>query len=195
MRFGRWTILGRAGRRCLCRCDCGAERHVLYHNLLSGASRSCGCLHRENVIARNTTHGLSDVEEYSIWQDMVRRCHRARGSDKRDYADRGIAVCGRWRRSFADFYADMGPRPSPQHSIERKDNDGNYEPGNCCWATDFIQKRNRSNNVWIEAFGQRMVLADWSRQSGLSRRAIKYRLDAGFSHEDSVMPVDRRAMR
>lgn len=191
MRFGRWTVLV-YGKKCLCRCDCGTERQVLRHNLDSGGSRSCGCLHRENLIARNTTHGLSRAEEYSIWKDMIRRCHRARGSDKRDYADRGITVCDRWRSSFETFYADMGSRPSTKHSIERKNNDGNYERRNCIWATDEEQRRNRSDNHWLEAYGLRMVLADWARMTHMSTATIWSRLKAGVSPDEAVRTGHRR---
>lgn len=147
--FGRWTVLSGLPdrRRRQCRCACGNERAVLASNLVRGLSRSCGCLLREFAAAqvrhggrrRGATHPL-----YSIWRGMRKRC-RYRG-DKRwsYYGGRGITVCERWlgNDGFANFVADMGPRPEGT-TLDRIDNDGNYEPDNCHWATAVEQRRNR----------------------------------------------------
>lgn len=148
-RFGRWTVLGRAGntsagtRLLRCRCRCGKIRNVCSANLVSGASKSCGCLVPALIKAARTTHGMTGSHEYGCWKAMKARCGNPRAINFARYGGRGIRLCRRWKRSFASFLADMGPSPSAAHSIDRKNNDGHYEPGNCRWATVLQQNRNR----------------------------------------------------
>src|SRR5215831_1427086 len=95
-------------------------------------------------------HGMAGSSEYSIWNAMISRCENPRSKDYIRWGARGITVCNKWRESFAQFFHDMGPRPSARHSIERIDNDGNYEPSNCCWIDRIKQARNRRNNTLLE---------------------------------------------
>lgn len=150
-RFGRWTVVSEAQQRgihrfAICRCECGAERAVKLVNLRHGGSLSCGCLSRE-LAGNPTRHGNSrnghQTAEYRAWQAMIQRCTNPKNDNFEYYGGRGIKVCDRWRNSYADFLGDMGRRPSRRHSIDRKDNDGNYEKGNCRWATRFLQNTNR----------------------------------------------------
>jgi hypothetical protein len=141
----------------LVRCDCGREVEVSSQHLRKGHTRSCGCLNSERIGALRRRHGMSDRAEHRIWMLMLGRCSVVTNPDYRLYGGRGIQVCGRWH-VFEHFFADMGPRPTAQHSIDRINVNGDYEPGNCRWATAKEQRRN-CRNVILDEEGARQIRA------------------------------------
>lgn len=143
-------------------------------------------LHR--VRARYRVGGVPATKrsEYRIWQCMVARCKNPRIPCWKRYGGRGISVCDRWATSFASFVEDVGPRPSAAHSLDRINNDGNYEPGNCRWATRKAQSRNMSANRLVTAFGETRCVADWAQRYGLHWQTLASRLDAGIATEISI---------
>ena len=128
--------------------------------------------------------GKSTDPTYRIWQKIKERCHGEKGHPR--YSGRGIKMCDRWRNDFAAFLADMGERPSPKHSIERTDNDGDYEPGNCKWATQREQMANVSYNRNITVGGETLHLTEWARRLGISASTVFYRLQRGWTEEEAV---------
>lgn len=205
-RFDRLTVLGYTGekasngqKRITCVCDCGNYVHAAVANVRRGATTSCGCRRSEVCAARNVenqTHGASVggkvTREYAAWQAMKNRCD-PRHVFYRHYGGRGITICARWLESFENFLADVGPRPSPAHSLDRINNDGNYEPSNVRWATQTEQVRNRRGMKLYEFKGERLVLPEIAARTGvpcdrLRQRIIRY----GWTLAEAVStPVGR----
>lgn len=207
-RYGRLEVIGELDpvftpngtrhRVVECRCDCGRVGEYRLPSLRSGKTRSCGCFSREVAVergrrqsARNRKHGLSGTAEYAIWVSMIRRCENQDDPGYHNYGGRGIRVCERWRGSFLAFLEDMGVRPSPGLSINRIDNDGDYEPGNCCWSTSKEQVRNTRRNVLVEHDGETLCIAEWAERYGISSSLLHGRLKAGWSFELAVSREER----
>jgi hypothetical protein len=127
-----------------------------------------------------------DAPEYQVWRGMKKRCHCQTDRGRKNYAARGIIVCERWRSSFKDFVSDMGPRPTPEHSIERINNDGNYEPGNCRWATAEEQARNRRSTKNLTYEGVTQCITAWAIERGISENTLRARLDELWPIEQAL---------
>lgn len=202
-RFGRLSVLSRGpsrGRGVVwnCRCDCGNHSSVESGNLRSGGTTSCGCLGLEKRIKARTKHGRSKDALYWRYQNMIARCHSPTHEAYANYGGRGIAVCERWRSSFSNFVADMGD-PGPGMTIERDDNDGNYTPENCRWATRLEQMNNFSRNKPITYAGRTQNISEWAREIGLSACALNKRLSLWTTERALTTPpktnMARRASR
>lgn len=203
--FGRGTVFaecardvspkGRRESRWQLLCVCGEIYDVRRSNLVSGATLSCGCLLRERITESRYVHGRVGTPEYIVWAGMVARCTYAKHKAYRQYGGRGICVCDEWRDSFAAFFRDMGERPTAKHSLERINNNGNYEPGNVRWATRQEQNNNRSNNHVLEYGGERKTLANWARSLGVPARRLHSRLAYGWSVERTLTEPPRASRR
>jgi len=122
-------------------------------------------------------HGYAGTPTYRAWHEMKKRCYNPNVIRYPKYGGRGIEVCERWRESFSAFLADMGEKPGPEYSMDRVDVNGNYEPNNCRWATRQEQMRNKTNNHFVECFGQRKTIVEWSEETGIPHRVIQQRLN------------------
>lgn len=188
-KFGRLSVAGfyaREGGKRLwsCNCDCGTACVIVpTGKLKEGLKLSCGCLQREVASKRLRTHGQSRTPEHRAWNGMRARCLNPSASGYADYGGRGIVVCERWLTSFEAFFDDMGRKPSARHSLERIDVNGNYEPGNCCWATRKEQARNTRTTKWLSVDGVVASLAEHCEKRGLRYGTVLWRLRAGMSPE------------
>jgi hypothetical protein len=177
-KFGRWTIIEYLGRdpnsnapyfECLC--DCGIIKRVQKNSLVSGDTVSCGCYQREIV----TKHGMTGTPEKRTWDSIKKRCYNENNQRYIDYGGRGIIVCTRWLESFLNFYNDMGPRPKGT-SLDRRDNDGNYEPGNCRWATIEEQNNNKRNNIFYYYREESLTIAQLSKKYSIQYMTLRRRM-------------------
>jgi hypothetical protein len=177
------------------RCRCGKEfgrksTHLLNRKIKN--PQSCGCAIPEQVSARFKTHGLKAHRLYNIWFKMIRRCSSPLSQDWNRYGGRGIRVCERWH-DIHNFVADMDSSFKKGLTIDRIDNDGDYTPENCRWATDLEQNRNKNNNRWIEADGERKLLCDWAVDLGCYPSTILSRLSWGWSEQEAAtVPIGSR---
>ena len=191
MRFGRLIVISLYSKigRCYtwkCKCECGNETIVRRTNLGNGHTKSCGCFSNENRIIRNTTHGCRNHPIYPVWRSMRYRCQIKNNRHYKDYGMRGIKVCKRWEY-FGNFLIDMGERPSRLHSIDRINNNGDYEPTNCKWSTTFEQANNKSNNRFLVLLGECDTIANWCRRLGLSLQAIRRRISVDWPIERALL--------
>lgn len=161
--------------RWVCQCDCGETLVVDGSSLTTGNTTSCGCLAKEKTSERSTSHGQSKTRTYRIWRSMHTRCENKKCLSYADYGGRGIKVCERWG-SFENFLKDMGEAVGGA-SIERKNNDGNYEPSNCHWADRYTQSRNKRNNRMLTLDGVTKCMKDWANSLGMNQSSLAERLD------------------
>lgn len=199
-RFGRLVVASYAGSKdgnaqWVCQCDCGTESVVAASELTRRtrvSTKSCGCFQREKARSRVTTHGRTKTPEYRSWRGMISRCFRETDRAYSDYGGRGITVCERWRNSFEAFYEDMGDKPAGHRiSIERLNNDGNYEPGNCVWATPAKQACNKRTTIRLTLNGRTQCLAEWAAELDIAVMTIWNRLHRGWTVERALTTPPR----
>lgn len=208
--FGRLTAIRPEGldshgrTKWLCDCSCGNQAVVAGFLLRQGHSTSCGCRRLEMIRAprpHQRTHGLTETPIYAIWHSMVQRCCNERQPSFPGYGGRGITVCAEWL-SFDRFYADFGHlRPTRQHTMDRRDNDAGYHPGNVRWVLQEVQNNNRRDNVRLTFMGETLTVTQWSRRVGISASCLFSRVKSGWpvdktltlpaNHSQRVMPQKR----
>ena len=190
--FGRLTVLkvyeevtfksGSKNTRWLCKCSCGKEKVVFRSNLINGHSTSCGCYQKEIV----STHRLTNHRLYGIWLEVKKRCLDKKRASYKNYGGRGIVICDEWM-DFMNFYEwSLNNGYSDSLTLDRVDNDGNYSPENCRWATRSVQNNNTRRNVYVECRGEKKTLAQLARDHGLSPETIRYRMNRGYEGEELV---------
>lgn len=183
-RFGKLTVVREVEqdrhhqRRFQCDCECGKSIVAAGKSLRQGKPKSCGCVKVVRV-KHGCARSTGQTKLYRAWMNMRDRCSNPACKKWLYYGGRGIAVCERWQE-FANFAADMGEPPTPAHSIDRIDANGNYEPTNCRWATQSEQMQNMRRNRLLTAFGKTQCMSAWSRELGITISSIKKRLNRGW---------------
>lgn len=175
-----------------CRCDCGNVFPSNSTCLRRGNVTRCDACRLKRFAAINTTHGKSDTPEYRTWASMKKRCYGKSHSSYYRYGGRGIQVCDRWLHNFESFLSDMGIKPSPFHSIERKDSNGDYAPDNCVWATNSTQSSNRSTSRRVTFLGQTLTVTEWENKLGFQRNVLASRLRNGWPIESAFTTPSKR---
>lgn len=190
-RFGRLTVLGRAENKGLatmweCLCDCGNLKFIASSSLRNGITKSCGCLQREMVSTTMMTHGKSKTSLYNKWHGIKQRCENQNNSCFKDYGGRGIKLCDEWQNfdSFQEWALENGYQD--ELTIERINNNGNYEPGNCKWVTRKEQGNNKRNNRLLSYKGETKTMHQWSEESGVNYNTLYTRLQNGWSVEKAL---------
>lgn len=195
--FGRLTVIERRGNDghkrvlWLCKCTCGNLKTTTTGHLNYGDISSCGCLKKELISKKLTKHGKVNTKTYSIRADMIRRCYNIKNQNYEYYGGRGIRVCERWLVSFENFLEDMGECPDGM-SLDRIDVNGNYEPGNCRWATIREQRTNTRVNVFIEYEGVRLTLVEWSEKLKIKYSTLQSRHTKGWSPEECLFGRNKK---
>lgn len=191
-KFGRLTVVGfshinkQKNTVWNCVCECGNTTKVVGVELTCGHTRSCACLSMDRLLERSTKHGLADTPIYKIWQGIKDRCTNPNNPKYKNYGGRGIKVCDKWLESFENFYTDMKDRPSPRHTVDRIDVNGNYEPSNCRWATPKEQANNSRRNHTVTYKGASHTLAEWENIVNIKQSTIKQRLRRGWSVDKAL---------
>lgn len=192
MRSGKLTaikVVGKSKRGNVweCQCDCGNTKNVITAEIINKSIKSCGC-NSHPRISKKGKHNLSRTRLYTIHKDMVARC-TPKGDTKGNYYARGIRVCKEWQGidglyNFCEWAKNNGYKDGL--TLDRINNNGNYEPQNCQWVTRISQNNNRRNNVYLEYDGKKMSLAEWARETGINQYALWGRISRGWSVEDAL---------
>lgn len=200
-KFGRWTVIRGAGRaKCgsilwLCLCKCGNKKSIVGYALKKGTTNSCGCLQKEMLSTRRTTHGHTknhkSSKTYATWRGLIGRCINFKDKNYHYYGGRGIKVNKRWMK-FPNFLKDMGNPPSNKHMIDRIDNDGNYCKSNCRWTTIDESNRNKRGVLIITHNNVTQCAAEWAREKNLNYKTLNWRLSHGWSIEKALTTPIRK---
>jgi hypothetical protein len=203
MRYGRLVVVEPApsnakskNKQSLCRCDCGNTKVVTNSQLRNGKTKSCGCMKTESAMRAakaSIKHGMRGCPEYRLWQSMLNRCRNTNITRYVEhYSGRGIKVCEQWQRSFEVFFADMGPRPTTKHSLDRIDVNSDYTPENCRWATATEQQRNKRNTIMVTWNGETKCIRDWEDSLGDAKEILYNRLRNGWPVEKAFTTPSRK---
>lgn len=191
--FGRLTVIGPYERRgnstywkCRCACPDKTEKYIFISSLTRGVTQSCGCIHKEELVERNTKHGKAYTSAYFIWQGMKDRCCNPSNARYNDYGGRGIYVDPAWM-DFNVFYKDMGDRPKGK-SLDRIDNNGPYRKGNCRWATRKEQNNNKRNTRYLTYNGETKLLSEWGETLGINPGTLGSRIARGRTVDQILQP-------
>lgn len=195
-KFGRLTVIERVENKgnhvvWRCHCDCGSEITVRKDHLLTGATQSCGCLKREV----HTKHGVCGTKTYYHWGCIVQRCTNPKNPNYKNYGGRGIKICDEWRNNVQAFYDYISSLPhfgEEGYSLDRIDNNGNYEPNNLRWADRKTQDRNKRTNHTVEFKGVTMTVAEAAEKSGINKNTLLKRIRKGDRGEKLFRPVKKR---
>jgi len=196
-RFGRLLVIERVGTRgrsvlWKCRCDCGNEKEIVSGSLINGNTKSCGCLQAQSAKEKHTTHGMKRTRIYNTWAKMIQRCNNQNEKCYQNYGGRGIRVCDNWSE-FIPFYSwAMKNGYDDSLSIDRINNDGNYEASNCKFSTSKEQANNRRGNVFYEYQGEIKTLSQWSDVCKASRDSLLHRIKAGWTIEKALLTPARK---
>lgn len=183
-RFGMLTAISEVSERkdgkvmWLCKCDCGKLHITPGTRLLNDKVHSCGCLRYKRAAESLTKHGKRHSRLYSIWTNMRNRCYLESSTEYKRYGARGIRVCDEWRDNFQTFYDwAMANGYQDNLTLDRIENNGNYEPSNCRWATSKEQGRNTRRTRYLTHNGKTQCIADWAEETGLSQSLIRQRIE------------------
>lgn len=203
-KIGRWTVIERdmtlSSSRAywICECECGNIKSVMGKYLRNKQSKSCGCLKEEKLKINGLKHNMRHTRFYSIWANMKSRCTNQNSEAYKDYGQRGIKICDRWNE-FNNFYKDMysSYQDALQYNenimIDRIDNDGDYEPDNCRWASIIEQNNNKRNNRLYSYKGNTLTISEWSNNLNIPYQTLLNRFNSGWSVERALtLPVRRR---
>ena len=205
LRFGRLEIIRLYGRDknyntlWECKCDCGNNCVVSAVHLKDSSTKSCGCLRAETLPPSNKIHGMSSSGAYSTYRAMLNRCINKDSDSYYRYGGRGISICERWigKGGILNFFKDMGVPPSDKYQIDRIDNNGNYEPGNCRWVSSRENSRNKNNNVVLTLNGNSACLAAWSEELNIPYATLYSRLKRGGLSDKEILtlPVNHKNIK
>jgi hypothetical protein len=189
-RLGEWFVLGYAGNKFWhVKCVCGQKTRIDGSALRRGRSKSCGCLKGERISTAKQKYAdreTTNTAEYMAWRGAITRCENKKDKNYPRWGGRGIKVADAWRKDFLAFLRHVGPRPSSKHSLDRIDNNGNYEPGNVRWATRSEQMCNRSNTQFVTIGDETLPVSEWARRTGVAPTSVLWRIRNGWPPEAAV---------